>query len=514
MLEPQNNHSNNKRIAKNTLFLYFRMLFMMAVTLYTSRIVLATLGIEDYGIYNVVGGVVIMFSFINSAMSTATQRYLSYELGTNNLDRLKTVFSISIIIHFAIAFIVLILAETVGLWFLENKLVIPENRMDAAFWVYQISIVSCMISIVSLPYNAAIIARERMSAFAYISIFEVVGKLLLVYLLVLIASDKLIFYAIFVCIVQIIIRIIYGWYCKKNFQETSFSFVWDKKLFSTMMSFSGWNMFGCIAGVCLTQGTDILLNLFFGPVVNAAKGISTQVQAAINSFCANFQTAINPQIVKSYASNNMTYVHNLLFTSSRLSFYLVLLFSIPIMLETNQILHLWLKDVPNYSALFVQLSMVISLSGALSNTLIMANGATGDVRKLMTTVGLLFWSVIPLSYVWLKLGGEPPVVFFVQIGLLMIAHIIRLKIVGKQLAFSFLDYCRKVLFQIVLVLIICFIPPYVLKTNMDESWLRLVLVTIISTISVLVTVFFVGITTEERNLAKNFIVNKFKKIRK
>jgi O-antigen/teichoic acid export membrane protein len=505
------NNNNNKRIAKNTFMLYVRMLLIMAVTLYTSRIVLNILGVEDFGIYNVVGGVIILFAFITGAMSSATQRYLNYELGKGDFDKLKTVFSTSIFIHFILSLIILIVGETVGLWFLENKMVIPENRIHAAFWVYQISVLSCIINIISIPYNAAIIAREKMNIFAYISIFEAFAKLFTIYLLKLVTADRLIYYAIFICIVQLIIRVIYGWYCKRNLQETRLVFLWDKKLFYSMLSFSGWNIFGNIAGVGMSQGTNILLNMFFGPGVNAAKGISTQVQTAVHSFCTNFQMAINPQIYKTYASGDIKQAHKLIFISSRLSLYLILIFSLPIMLETKQILHIWLQTVPDYSEIFVQLTLVISMFQALASPLITGNAATGNIRKLMTTVAFINWCVVPFAYICLKIGAAPQSVFWTQIGVMFMAHIARIKIVGNVLKFSFIDYCNESLYQIILVSIMSFIPVYLLKSNMDESVLRLLLVILLSVISVVSMCFFIGINSDERKMVKKFIINKLKK---
>lgn len=285
---------NNKRIAKNTLLLYFRMLFTMAVSLYTSRVVLNTLGVEDFGIYNVVGGVVAMFGFLNSAMSSSTQRYITFELGKNDFEQLKKVFNTSVSIHAFISVVILILAETIGLWFLYNKMTIPIERMDAALWVYQGAIASTIVLIMSVPYNATIIAHEKMSAFAYISVLEVVLKLLIVYLLLIGDFDKLKLYAVLMFSIQLIIRLIYGRYCKKHFSETKFQWTKDWKLFKEMLGFAGWNLWGNCAGIAFTQGVNILLNMFFGPAVNAARGIAVQVQNAVNQFSFNFQTALNP----------------------------------------------------------------------------------------------------------------------------------------------------------------------------------------------------------------------------
>ena len=311
-----NNTANNKRIAKNTLLLYFRMLFIMAINLYTSRIVLKILGIEDFGIYNAVGGIVAMFGFLTSAMSISTQRYITYELGKNNLKQLNKIFNTSITIHAVISVIILILAETIGLWFLYNKMTIPIERLNAALWTYQASIASAIILIMSIPYNATIIAHEKMSAFAYISVLEVVLKLAIVYLLLISNFDKLKLYSTLILIVQLIIRIIYGQYCKKHFLETKIHFIKDKSLFKEMLSFAGWNLWGNCAGIASTQGVNILLNIFFGPHINAARGIAVQVQGAVNQFASNFQTAINPQITKSYAQGDYNYMHNLIFSST------------------------------------------------------------------------------------------------------------------------------------------------------------------------------------------------------
>lgn len=290
--------ANNKRIAKNTLMLYIRMLFTMAVSLFTSRVVLNTLGVEDYGIQNVVGGVISMFTFINGGMVSSTQRYLNFEIVKGNADRLRSVFNTALQIHALIALVIIILGETVGLWFLLEKLVIPEERMTAAMWVYQCSIIACAVNILSVPYNADIIAHEKMSAFAYISILDVTLKLVIVYLLVVSPIDKLIAYAILTLLVQLLIRYVYTRYCNKHFQESFVEWRFNKPLFKEMLSFAGWSFLGNLAAILYTQGLNMMLNIFFGPVVNAARGIAVQVQSAVHQFVSGFQTALNPQITK------------------------------------------------------------------------------------------------------------------------------------------------------------------------------------------------------------------------
>lgn len=315
--------ANSKRIAKNTLLLYFRMLFMMAVSLFTSRVILNTLGVEDYGINNVVGGIVAMFGFINSSMTSATQRYITFALGKGEKERLKTVFSTSLQIHSLIALLIVLLGETIGMWFLYNKMQIPSDRMEAAFWVLQCSIVSTVVMIISVPYNAAIIAHEKMSAFAYISVLEVVLKLLIVYILVVFSVDKLILYAFLFLGIQIFIRFCYSIYCNRHFKETKYRHVWDKALFKEMTGFAAWSLFGNLSAVLFTQGLNMLLNVFFGPAVNAARGVAVQVQHAIQQFVGNFQMALNPQITKNYAKGEMQEMYNLMYRSARFSFYLL-----------------------------------------------------------------------------------------------------------------------------------------------------------------------------------------------
>ena len=320
---------NNKRIAKNTLLLYVRTLIVMLITLYTSRIVLNTLGVTDYGIYNVVGGVVAMFGFINGSMSSATQRYITFALGAGNRNNLQKVFSIALQIHALISVLIVILGETVGLWFMYTQMQIPADRMDAAFWVLQCSIASTVIMIISVPYNADIVAHEKMSAFAYISILEAVLKLSIVYMLVVFSYDKLIVYAFLVLAVQLLICLCYSRYCYRHFEESKYHHVWDKSLFKEMTGFAGWSMFGNLSAVLYSQGLNMLLNVFFGPVVNAARAVAVQVQSAIQQFVSNFQMALNPQITKTYAKGEMHEMHKLMFRSARFSFYLLFLLSLP-----------------------------------------------------------------------------------------------------------------------------------------------------------------------------------------
>lgn len=337
------------------------MILVMLVSLYTSRVILAKLGVEDYGIYNVVGGIVAMFSFLNSSMATSTQRYLTYALGKNDNELLKNVFAISLNIHIVIAIFIIILAETFGLWMLNTHLVIPPDRLMAANWVFQLSILTFSINIIQVPYNASIIAHERMNVYAYISIIEVVLKLIIVYILSLTTFDRLIFYAILVFLVQLVVRVIYQAYCRCRFVECHLRFYWDKQLYKEMFGFAGWNMFGSVAWLMRGQGLDIVLNLFFGPIVNAARGITNQVSGAVMSFISNFQVALNPQITKKYAQGEIEQMESLAYNGIKFSLLLLFIIAFPLCLNIDYVLGLWLKDVPRYTSIFIILVIIDSI---------------------------------------------------------------------------------------------------------------------------------------------------------
>lgn len=374
---------NNKRIAKNTLLLYFRMLFMMVVSLYTSRVILNALGAEDFGIYNVVGGVVAMFTVISGSLSAAISRFITYELGKGDQSKLNKIFSTSVTIQLLLSLIIVVLIESFGVWFLNAKMTIPADRITAANWVLQFSIITFVINLISVPYNAVIIAHEKMSAFAYISILEALCKLAIAFLIMCSPIDKLIYYAVLMCIVAIIVRLTYGYYCKKHFSECTYHFLWDKELLSKMFSFAGWQFFGTGSYMLMTQGVNILLNFFFGPVVNAARGIAVQVDGIIQQFVNNFTTAINPQITKSYAEDKKAYMFLLIYTGAKYSYFLVLFFAIPIILETNTILTLWLKNVPEHTVSFLRLIICIDLLYVLSNTMMTAMISTGNINTIV-----------------------------------------------------------------------------------------------------------------------------------
>lgn len=490
--------ANNKRIAKNTLLLYVRTLFIMLVTLYTSRVVLNTLGVTDYGIYNVVGGVVAMFGFINASMSSATQRYITFALGRGDMKRLQNVFSTALQIHVLIAVLIIILVETVGLWFMYTQMQIPADRMDAAFWVLQCSIISTAIMIISIPYNADIIAHEKMSAFAYISILEAVLKLSIVFALVLSSFDRLIFYAFLILAVQLLIRLCYSHYCSRHFEESKYRHVWDKSLFKEMTGFAGWSMFGNLAGVLFGQGLNMLLNVFFGPVVNAARAISVQVQSAIQQFVGNFQMALNPQITKTYAKGEMDEMHKLMFRSARFSFYLLFFLSLPVLFETNFILTVWLKIVPDNTVIFLRIIICTSLIYTLANPLIIANQATGKVRKYQIVCGSILLMILPFSYVCLKLGCPAYSVFIVHFVMESIAQLARMIMLRPLIGIRIADYIKNIYARVVAVVVLSVLVPFVIYENMDDTVARFFAMCLICVLSVSTVAYTVGLSKNER----------------
>ena len=490
--------TNNKRIAKNTLMLYVRMLFTMAVSLFTSRVILQTLGIEDYGIYNVVGGVITMFTFINSAMVSSTQRYLNFELATGNDEKLKSIFNTSLQIHALIALAIILLGETVGLWFVMNKLVIPETRMTAAMCVYQCSILSCVVGIMSTPYNADIIAHEKMSAFAYISILDVSLKLLIVYLLVISPYDKLIVYAILVLAIQLLIIYIYARYCNKHFKESLIECKINRPLLKEMAGFAGWSFWGNLAGILYTQGLNMMLNIFFGPVVNAARAIAVQVQAAVQQFVGNFQMALNPQITKNYASGNLDQMHSLMFRSARFSFLLLFFISLPVILETEFILSVWLKTVPDDSVIFTQIMICISLIYTTANPCVIANQATGKVKVYQMVVGGILLTILPISYVVLKLGAPAYSVFIVHFCVESVAQFSRMYMLRKLINLPMTQYLQNIYIPIVSTVAVSIVLPVIVHMQMEDGWLRFISVGLTCVFSVGLSTCFIGFTKNER----------------
>lgn len=504
------NQSNSKRIARNTLMLYIRMLISMAVGLFTSRVIINTLGEIDFGINNVVGGIVIMFGFINTAMANATSRNLTYTLGVNDKSLLKKIFSACLNIHIIISIIIFILAETIGLWFFYNKMIIPEDRLNAAFWVYQFSIVCSMLTVINVPYMSSVIAHEKMGAFAWLSISDVVLKLLIVYLLYIIPYDKLIIYAILLFVVHLINWSIYRIYCTIKFEECHFKLFWDKNLYKELSSFASWTLIGNLAVVLYSQGLNLLLNMFFGPSVNAARAIASRVQSLVVQFSNSFQTALNPQITKSFANKDYNYMHDLIYSSSKYSCFLLLFLSLPIILEAKQILHLWLGIVPDYAIIFLQITFISSIIDGVSNPLIISVQATGRIKKYQMIVGGIILSIVPISYIFLKIGSSPLSVYIVQIIICLIAYIARIIMAHSMISLSMKNYFFEVIIRILPICIIPFVISYIFIINMKEIWWRIPLTFCISSISMLITIYLLGIKSSEKQFIKDKIKNIIK----
>lgn len=502
--------TGNKRLAKNTIVLYLRMLFTMILQLYTSRLVLKALGVEDYGIYNVVGGVIAMLNFINMSLSNANSRFIAVEIGSGNQNSLKKLFSCIMSIHWLFALIIIIFAETIGLWFVLTQLVIPDDRMIAAIWVYQSAVLSSIITIISSPYNGLIIAHEKMTAFAFISIFDAVSKFGIAILLFYSPIDRLILYAILHVLIQLIIRLFYAFYCKRRFEESKYKFTWDKQISSHILSFAGWTLTGNIAVMGYTQGLNILLNIFFGAIVNAARGISVQVQAAARLFFSGFQTAINPQIHKSYSQNNLTRMHTLIFLSSRFSYFLMLVVTIPLCLHTHYILELWLGEIPEYSVPFVQIMLIVGLINTLQNPTMTALHATGNIKKVQIIESSLLLSVVPIAYIFLKFFNiSPEMVFIVYMIIEIITQFVRVYYIYPMIGLKIRDYVTKVIWPICFVSTLAVSVSFILSELLIVSnFLMLLVSVLLYTIVTILIVFLFGLQKAERAFVVNFIYKR------
>ena len=488
---------NNKRIAKNTLVLYGRLLFGMVVSLYTSRVILATLGVEDFGIYSVVAGVVVLFSFLNTAMSSATQRFLNFELGRSDSEQVQRVFSMSLIVHLCIAALVLLLAESVGLWFLNTRLNIPPERMSAANWVYQFSVAATALGIIRVPYNATLIAYEKMSAYAFLSMAEICLKLVVVFLLAWAPFDRLIFFAVLVCGISLVVFFACLLYCQRNFKTARYRFFWDRNLFLELMSFSGWSLLGGVALVCNTQGINMVMNIFCGVTVNAAMGVAMQVNRAVFQFITNFQTAFNPQIVKYYAAKQRDEAFLLIFRASKISFFLMLFLSLPLMANVDFVLGHWLKVVPPFANSFVCLSLGYCLVDSLSIPIFTLISATGKIKAYQLIIGICFILNIPLAYWLLSMGLSPVWVLVARIGITCLLMPVRLLISKKQAGFPIRRYLEQVVFRSFCVVVISGFPTFLLSKSFS-GWTSFLISSTYSSSMVLLGGWFLGLSSDER----------------
>ena len=508
-------HSENtRRIAKNTLMLYVRMLFGMLVSLYTSRVVLQALGVEDYGIYNVVGGFVAMFSMISASLSSSVGRFLTFELGKGDVDALKRVFSTSLSIHVVLSVIIVLLAETIGIWFLNTHMTIPEARLYAANWVFQASVFTFVINLWSVPFSASIVAHERMSAFAYIGILDIVLRLVIVLFIAYsgIDFDRLIVYALLLVAVVCLMQMIYWRYCYRNFEECRISLYFDTRYLKAMSSFAGWSFIGCMAGLLKDQGVNILLNIFGGTILNAARGISNSVNVAVASFAGNFMSALNPQITKSYASKDYNYMLNLIEQGSRFSFYIMLIFVLPIFFETEFILTLWLKQYPEYTATFVRLTLLLSLCDIISNPLITLQSATGKIRSYQIVVGSILLMNFPLSYYCLSMNFSPESTLFVAIFISIVCLVARLIFLKKTIVFSITNFVKHVCFNILKVFISSMAIPLLLYIFLSDGLIKHIIVIWGTLICTLISIIFIGCSVKEREFLLQQIKKNAKKI--
>lgn len=502
--------SNNKRIARNTLFLYLRMFVMMLASLFTSRIVLDILGAADYGLNNIISGIVVLFSFLNSALLSATQRYLNFYLGKNDYKQTNIVFCMSLNTYMLLSVVVLVLGETIGLWFVNTHLNIPSERMYAAQWVYQFTLVQFIINLLRVPYNASIIAYEKMNFYAYISLVEVLAKLLVVYTLYISSFDKLIVYSFLYTIIPLIIAFCYKIYCNKYFETTRYKIIWEKRTFKDMFSFSGWSLFGSLSNLAAQQGINILINIFYGVTVNAAAGIANQISTNVYGFISNFQTAFQPQIVKTYAAKEVENFHKLIFQTSKFSYFMVIVLVMPILFTTDSLLDIWLKDTPEYTAIFCRLILIFLSMEAVSAPLWMSVQATGKIRNYQILMAVLIFLNFPIAYVALKVGLPVYFVWIVRIFVNFITISARCLYMKRKMDFPLYQYFLRVLLPIALVTILALPIPFILNFVVTTFWPNLIVVGLGTVLFTLIDVYIVGLNSTEKNIVKGMILKKCK----
>lgn len=500
----------NKRVVKNTIFLYIRTFVSMIISLYTSRKILEALGVSDFGIYNVVGGVITMLTFLNGSMSVATQRFLTVELGRKDKGNYNRIFNMAVLIHLGLAALVLIAAETVGLWFVNTYLNIPAGRMSAANWVYQASVLSTILGILQTPYHASIVSHEHMHIYAYVGLGESFGKLFLVFLLIVYPYDRLIFWGFIMFFFQFLIAIIYRVYCIRQFPECKLRLKWDSSIFSSILKFTGWNMFGTVAWLLKDQGVNILMNIFGGPVANAARGVSGQISGAVQGLTSGFQSAVNPQITKRYAADDSEATCRLLCESSKISYFLLFIIALPVMMEADFILKLWLVEVPPMASLFTRIILIEALLSALGNPMITSLMATGDIKWYQIVVGSSLLFIVPIAYIFLKVGFPIETALIVSALFIFLGDVLRVVFCKKQIGLSLRLYGLKVVLPITIVTILSVILPGIIHYNMSEGWTRLILSTVVSCLIVVILIYTIGLTATERKFIITGIVSRIK----
>lgn len=504
---------SKKRILRNTLFLYGRMLLIMAASLYTSRVVLNALGIVDFGIFNVVGGVISLVGFLNSSLTTTTQRFLNVEMSIGTKETLNSIFCQAVNAHIIVGIICVFLLQTVGLWFVVNKLVIPDKQFINALWVYECTIGILFVSIISAPYNAAFIANEKMSVFAYLSILDALLRLLIAFTIMIVENNRLRLYAILLLVIAVIMRVIYGKICIKLFQECRYRLIWDWSVIRKMFNFSGWMIFGTFSDLLAGQGVNMLINIFFGPILNAARAIAVQVQAAVSQFSSNFMISVNPQIVKSYSAQETEKAYNLVFQSSKLSFILMLIVVIPISIRTQDILTLWLKEVPEEASVFVQLILLEYLIRSSYTPLAQINVAYGRIQLYQLSISILFTFIFIGTFLLYKMGYPVYSTFILSVIIAVIGLFLRLSVLKKQNNFPLGKYLRSISLPLGILLILAYTTSYEINKLFSENFLGLLTSCITSFIICIVLSWKIALNQQERyniSIRLNKILNKIK----
>jgi len=491
----------------------------MLITLYITRVLLNVLGKSDYGTYEVVGSIVAMFAFLSSTMATAAQRFFAMELGVENHTKLKQIFNINVLIFVGLALVILVLAETVGWWYFNNKLNIPPDRFEAAAWVYQFSVFTSMVSIITIPYMAIITAREHMQAYAYLGIIEVILKLGIVFVLIYLPIDKLKLYAILAFSIQVLVSLLYIGYSTRKFPECRLQYYWNKTMFNDVFGFSSWSLIGALAMTIRSKGIDLLLNSFFDELMNAARGIAYRVYNALYLFVHNFFTAIRPQLIKSYSADpndNSGEMMQLVFQSSKFCYYLMWVLSLPILVETQAILDIWLKEdvVPDYAVIFTRLIIINAIVETLAHPFIASIQATGKIKKYQIVTGSIILLNLPLSYLFLRLGFAPQITMYVSIMITTIAHFSRIYFMSKLLRMNILNYIKQVIFPILWVTIFTLLFPLFFYHYFNSSLWRIVGVVVVTVLSSVFIVYFIGLEKTERETLKGFVMRSFAKYKR
>lgn len=500
---------NNKRIAKNTLLLYVRMFFTMSISLYTSRVILRILGVEDYGIYNVIAGMVLMFSFLNTTLASGTQRFITYAIGTRNLDKCKITFSTTFIIHLSLSLIIAVIILLAGAYFLNGKLVIPSNRLDAAYWVFYSSIIAIVLNITQVPYMSSIIAHEKMGVYAYMSIFDAFAKLAICYALVISDFDRLKMYSCLYSMIALINLLVYKFYCSRNFEECHIKYNFDKKLFREIASYSGWNIFGCTSVLLNNQGLNMVLNVFFGPVVNAARGISNQVNNVAIQFVNSFQTAVNPQIVKYYASGETDHMNNLIYNNARFSGLLVLMIILPLSVELPFVLDIWLEKYPNETVFITRIILLQTLITSFDKSVIMGIAATGKMKKVNLCSIFTLMLIVPIACILFKCGANLETVMILT-PLPWVAQTFVVVYTAREYyslsPFKFFANTYGCSFPIGFIMLI---PLVLIHLNFEQGWSRFIISLIVSITWGGLLFYQLGLKKHMRDKVKFLIKNKF-----